>query len=115
MRQELNDFRSQPFEAYNTVLKGISTVWCMVIFLGEPRAKLFYHMIRIWDYSHHFLRQFLSESQGSALIAMGNPINYPTGMVIFGSAGTDAQHSLSSVASSNPEQTVIPNGFYLVF
>lgn len=102
-------FKNEPFENNIPVLKGLLDVWYGNMLGAKSSAIL--------PYDQHlnllpaFSQQFFMESLGKRVDRDGNPVNYPTGLVVFGAAGTDGQHSFYQLIHQAPEQTVIPSDF----
>lgn len=59
--------------------------------------------LAILPYSHalralpHYLQQLFMESLGKSVSNEGEPISYPTGPVVYGSEGTNSQHSFQQM------------------
>ena len=51
------------------------------------------HTIKIWIYFRVFLQQLDMESNGKSVDRDGNPVDYATGPIIWGEAGTNGQHA----------------------
>jgi glucose-6-phosphate isomerase len=91
MREMDEHFRHTPIEANMPVLLGLLGVW-YTNFLGTPtHAVLAYsqRLARLTDY----LQQLDMESDGKRVRRDGVPVDYRTGPVVWGSAGTNAQHA----------------------
>ena len=84
-------FREAPVAGNMPVLMSLLEVW-YVNFLGAGN-----HVVLPYD--HHlqklpdFLQQLTMESNGKRVSVDGEPLDYPTGPVLWGSAGTMGQHS----------------------
>ena len=84
-------FRETPIAGNMPVLMSLLEVW-YVNFLGAGN-----HVVLPYD--HHlqklpdFLQQLTMESNGKRVTADGAPLDYSTGPVLWGSAGTMGQHS----------------------
>ena len=73
------------------VLMGLLSFWYGHFFHFQSQAVVSYsqRLRRLPDY----LQQLHMESLGKRVTQDGAPIDYPTGMVVWGGVGTDCQHS----------------------
>ncbi len=84
-------FRTAPFESNIPLLMGMLGIWYGNFFGAGSNAVLPYD-----QYLHRFpayLQQLDMESNGKGVDRDGNPVDYDTGMVIWGEAGTNGQHA----------------------
>jgi glucose-6-phosphate isomerase len=84
-------FRTAPFARNMPVLLGLLGVWYVNFFGAESHAVL--------PYSHYlarlpfYLQQLDMESNGKSVDLDGRRVDYHTGPVIWGTAGTNGQHA----------------------
>ncbi len=84
-------FKTAPFEKNIPVIMGLLGIWYHVFYKAETYAVLPYY-----QYLHRlpaYLQQLDMESNGKGVDKDGENVNYPTGPVLFGEAGTNGQHS----------------------
>lgn len=84
-------FREAPFEKNIPVILGLISIWYNNFFGSQTEAILPYD-----QYLHRlpaYLQQAYMESNGKYVDRSGRPVNYQTGYVIWGEAGTNGQHS----------------------
>ncbi|MBK9160268.1 MAG: glucose-6-phosphate isomerase [Nitrosomonadales bacterium] len=84
-------FRSAPLKQNIPVLMGMLGIWYGNFFGAGSNAVLPYD-----QYLHRFpayLQQLDMESNGKGVDRDGNPVNYDTGMVVWGEPGTNGQHA----------------------
>jgi glucose-6-phosphate isomerase len=84
-------FRSAPLEQNMPVLMGMLGIWYGNFFGAASSAVLPYD-----QYLHRFpayLQQLEMESNGKSVDRDGTPVDYDTGMVVWGEAGTNGQHA----------------------
>ena len=84
-------FRTAPLERNLPILLGLVGVWHRAVCGHGSRAVLPYDQ-RLARFPA-FLQQLEMESNGKRVTMAGAPVAHPTGAVIWGAAGTDAQHS----------------------
>ena len=84
-------FRSAPLAANQPVLMGLIGVW-NTNFLGATS-----HAVLPYDSRLHrfpaYLQQLEMESNGKSVTRVGTAVDYPTGTIIWGEPGNNAQHS----------------------
>jgi len=84
-------FRSAPLAANLPVLMGLIGVW-NTNFLGATS-----HAVLPYDSRLHrfpaYLQQLEMESNGKSVTRVGTAVDYPTGTIIWGEPGNNAQHS----------------------
>ncbi len=84
-------FRHTPFEKNLPVLMGLLTVWYTDFFGAETVAVLPYEQfLRRFP---AYLQQLTMESNGKHVTLAGERVNYATGPIFWGEAGTNGQHS----------------------
>lgn len=84
-------FRSQPFESNLPVLLGLLDVWYINFFQTKSLAIMPYaYGLRELP---SYLQQLFMESCGKHVTNQGEFVEYDTGTVIWGAAGTNAQHA----------------------
>lgn len=84
-------FRNAPLASNIPVLMGMLGIWYGNFFGAGSNAVLPYD-----QYLHRFaayLQQLDMESNGKGVDRVGNPVDYDTGMVVWGEAGTNGQHA----------------------
>ncbi|MFY9260426.1 MAG: glucose-6-phosphate isomerase [Gallionella sp.] len=84
-------FRSAPLEQNIPVIMAMLGVWYGNFFGAGSNAVLPYD-----QYLHRFaayLQQLDMESNGKGVDRDGNPVDYDTGMVVWGEPGTNGQHA----------------------
>lgn len=84
-------FRTSPIEHNMPIIMALIGVWYANFFGWSTHAVLPYdqYLTRFPQY----LQQLDMESNGKRVDLSGRPLDYTTGPVIFGHAGTNAQHS----------------------
>jgi glucose-6-phosphate isomerase len=84
-------FRTEPFATNLPVLMGLIGVWYYDLFGAETQAVLPYnhYLARFPDY----LQQLEMESNGKSVTLAGEPVDLPTGPVVWGTPGTNGQHA----------------------
>ena len=84
-------FRTAPLDQNIPVLMGMLGIWYGDFFAASSNAVLPYD-----QYLHRFpayLQQLDMESNGKGVDRDGKPVDYDTGMVVWGEAGTNGQHA----------------------
>ncbi|MDP9326734.1 MAG: glucose-6-phosphate isomerase [Actinomycetota bacterium] len=84
-------FRTAPFDRNMPVLMGLLGVWYGDFLGAETLAILPYsqHLVKLPAY----LQQLDMESNGKSVDLGGNPVDYQTGPVVWGTPGTNGQHA----------------------
>jgi glucose-6-phosphate isomerase len=83
--------RTAPFAENLPVLMGLIGVWYTDLFGAETHAVL--------PYNHYlsrfsaYLQQLEMESNGKSVTLAGEPVDMPTGTVVWGTPGTNGQHA----------------------
>ncbi len=85
------DFASKPFRQNPAVIKAILSFY-YIQFKGA-QSEVFVPYRQKLAYFPLYLQQLMMESLGKSVRRNGKPVNYPTGNVIWGETGTNAQHS----------------------
>ena len=90
-RQMDEHFRTSAFERNMPVLLGLLWTWYGNFFGAETHAVLPYsqHLEKLPAY----LQQLDMESNGKSVDLEGNPVEYQTGPVVWGTPGTNGQHA----------------------
>ena len=84
-------FREAPFEVNVPVLLGLIGIWYNDFFGAETHAVL--------PYNHYmskfpsYLQQLDMESNGKSVTLDGEPVDLPTGPIVWGTPGTNGQHA----------------------
>ena len=84
-------FKNTPFEQNLPVILGLLGVWYTTYMGAESYVVLPYN-----QYLHklpEYLQQLDMESNGKGVKKNGNAVDYATGPILFGAAGTNGQHS----------------------
>lgn len=84
-------FRTSPIEHNMPIIMALTGVWYANFFGWSTHAVLPYdqYLTRLPQY----LQQVDMESNGKRVDLEGRPVDYQTGPMVFGHAGTNAQHS----------------------
>ncbi|MGW2251546.1 glucose-6-phosphate isomerase [Kitasatospora sp. NPDC001660] len=100
-------FRTAPPEQNVPLLLGLLGVWYGAFFDAQAHAVL--------PYSHYlskftaYLQQLDMESNGKSVDRAGNPVNWQTGPVVWGTPGTNGQHAYYQLLHQGTK--VIPADF----
>lgn len=84
-------FRTAPFETNMPVILALLGIWYGNFFDACSHAVLPYD-----QYLRHlpaYLQQLDMESNGKSVTREGAPVDYATGQIVWGTAGTDGQHA----------------------
>jgi glucose-6-phosphate isomerase len=84
-------FRETPFDKNIPVLLGMISIW-YTNFFGAHTEGIFPYD-QYMDKLASFLQQGFMESNGKSVDRNGQPVDYETGQIIWGAAGTNGQHS----------------------
>ncbi len=84
-------FRTEPLESNIPVLMGLLGIWYNNFFGAQTQAILPYD--QYLDFLADHLQQADMESNGKSVDIEGKRLDYDTGPVIFGQAGTNGQHA----------------------
>ncbi|MDA8061926.1 MAG: glucose-6-phosphate isomerase, partial [Actinomycetota bacterium] len=84
-------FRDAPLERNLPALMGLIGVWYYDLWGAGTQAVLAYdhYLSRFADY----LQQLEMESNGKSVTLAGDPVDLPTGPVVWGTPGTNGQHA----------------------
>ncbi|PIZ07177.1 MAG: glucose-6-phosphate isomerase [Flavobacteriaceae bacterium CG_4_10_14_0_8_um_filter_34_31] len=84
-------FKNTPFKDNIPVILALLSVWYNNFYKAESEAIVPYsqYLTKLVPY----LQQAIMESNGKSTDRNGNAVNYPTGTIIWGSTGTNAQHA----------------------
>ena len=100
-------FAEAPLEKNIPVLMGLIMFWYSGLIGTDTQAIL--------PYSYHlqllpsYLQQLEMESNGKSVSRDGNPINYQTGSIVWGTEGTNGQHSFHQLLHQGT--TIVPIDF----
>lgn len=86
-----NHFKTTPFENNIPVILALLSIWYNNFWGAESEA-----IIPYTQYLRNlpaYLQQGIMESNGKGVDQNGNPVDYQTGTIIWGGAGTNAQHA----------------------
>ncbi|WP_349431996.1 glucose-6-phosphate isomerase [Methylomarinum sp. Ch1-1] len=84
-------FKNAPFEQNIPVIMALLGIWYNNFFNAETHAILPYgYYLR---YFPAFMQQMDMESNGKNIDIDGNPVDYQTGPIVWGQAGTNGQHA----------------------
>ena len=84
-------FRTAPFEANMPVILALLGVWYGNFFGACSHAVLPYD--QYLRYLPAYLQQLDMESNGKSVTRNGHPVDWDTGQIVWGTAGTDGQHA----------------------
>ncbi|MBM3212220.1 glucose-6-phosphate isomerase, partial [Candidatus Poribacteria bacterium] len=100
-------FRTKEFHENIPVLSGLIDIWNINFWGMKTRALLPYSQALSKLPAH--TQQVEMESNGKYIDIYENPVNYDTGEVIFGEAGTNGQHSFYQLIHQGTQ--IIPCDF----
>ncbi len=100
-------FKDTPFDQNMPVLLAMISVWYNNFFETETEAVLPYsqYLSKVVDY----LQQAVMESNGKSIDRNGQPVDYQTGTIVWGSTGTNAQHAFMQLLHQGTK--LIPTDF----
>ncbi|MFZ0255713.1 MAG: glucose-6-phosphate isomerase [Gammaproteobacteria bacterium] len=84
-------FRSAPWSQNMPVLLGLLGIWYRDFFLAQTQVVLPYDYA-LRDFPD-YLQQLEMESNGKRVSRAGEPLDYPTGAIIWGGPGNNGQHA----------------------
>ena len=84
-------FKETPFQDNIPVTLALLSVWYNNFFKAESECIVPYS--QYLDKLVAYLQQGIMESNGKSVDRNGNPIDYQTGTIVWGSTGTNAQHA----------------------
>ncbi len=102
-------FRQAPFEENMPVLLALLGIWYNNFFGAESHAILPYD--NRLDRFPAYLQQLQMESSGKSVRMDGKPVRCKTGMIIWGEAGNNAQHSFMQLLHQGTR--LVPADFIL--
>jgi glucose-6-phosphate isomerase len=102
-------FRDAPEESNLPLWLALVELW-HATFLNYPARAVLAYDQRLFRFAAH-LQQLEMESLGKRVTAEGGLVDYPTGPVVFGEPGTNAQHSFMQLVHQGPR--VVPVDFLL--
>ncbi|MDY0781331.1 glucose-6-phosphate isomerase [Tenacibaculum sp. IB213877] len=102
-----NHFKSADFDKNIPVVLALLSVWYNNFYKAETEAVLPYtqYLSKLPDY----LQQAIMESNGKSVDRDGNPIDYQTGTIVWGSTGTNMQHAFMQLVHQGTK--LIPADF----
>ena len=100
-------FRNEPFEKNIPVLSALIDIW-NINFLGLKTRALLPYSQGLSKLPAH-TQQVEMESNGKLVDSDGKPVDFQTGEVVFGEAGTNGQHSFYQLLHQGT--SIIPSDF----
>lgn len=100
-------FRETDFDSNIPVVLALISVWYNNFYNAESEAILPYtqYLTKLAPY----LQQAIMESNGKSVDRDGNPVNYQTGTIVWGSTGTNMQHAFMQLVHQGTK--LIPADF----
>jgi glucose-6-phosphate isomerase len=100
-------FKETPFGENIPVVLALLSIWYNNFYNAESEAILPYtqYLTKLAPY----LQQAIMESNGKSVDRDGNPINYQTGTIVWGSTGTNMQHAFMQLVHQGTK--LIPADF----
>lgn len=100
-------FRNEKFDTNIPVVLALLSIWYNNFFEAETEAILPYtqYLTKLAPY----LQQAIMESNGKSVDRNGDPIDYQTGTIIWGSTGTNMQHAFMQLVHQGTK--LIPADF----
>ncbi len=93
-------FRSAPLEANMPAIMALIGIWNSNFLGAQCHAVLPYDQyLRLLP---AYLQQVDMESNGKGVTVDGEPVDYPTGPIVFGEPGANAQHSFFQLIHQSP-------------
>lgn len=86
-----NHFKEADFDKNMPVILGLLDIWYNNFFEAETKAILPYDLYL--RFLPNYLQQVEMESNGKSIDEEGIQVDYQTGYIVWGRAGTDGQHS----------------------
>ena len=86
-----NHFKTAKFEENIPVILALLSIWYNNFYGAESEAVLPY--TQYLNTLPSYLQQAFMESNGKSVDRDGNPVDYQTGTIIWGAAGTNMQHA----------------------
>ncbi len=84
-------FRTKPLEENVPVIMAMLSIWYSNFF--DSQTELLAPYSQSMEYWADFVQQLSMESNGKTVDISGNPLSYKTAPIIWGTTGTNAQHS----------------------
>ena len=100
-------FKTADFKKNIPVIMGLLSVWYVNFY--QTKAQLILPYAEALNKLPAYLQQLFMESNGKSVDRQGNAVSYCTGPVIFGAAGTNAQHSFMQLIHQGTQ--LIPADF----
>ena len=102
-----NHFQNEDFNKNIPVILALLSIWYNNFFKSETEAILPYtqYLTKLAPY----LQQAIMESNGKSVDRNGNPIDYQTGTIVWGSTGTNMQHAFMQLVHQGTK--LIPSDF----
>ncbi len=100
-------FKDTAFDANMPVIMAMLSIWYNNFFQTETEAVLPYsqYLSKLDTY----LQQAVMESNGKSIDRNGDPVDYQTGTIVWGSTGTNAQHAFMQLLHQGTK--LIPTDF----
>ncbi|WP_088324613.1 glucose-6-phosphate isomerase [Polaribacter tangerinus] len=100
-------YRNTDFDKNIPVILALLSIWYNNFYGAETEAVLPYtqYLKKLPDY----LQQAIMESNGKGVDRNGNPVNYQTGTIVWGSTGTNMQHAFMQLVHQGTK--LIPADF----
>jgi glucose-6-phosphate isomerase len=100
-------FKETSFDKNMPVILAMLSIWYNNFFQTETEAVLPYsqYLDKLVDY----LQQAVMESNGKSIDRNGEPVDYQTGTIVWGSTGTNAQHAFMQLLHQGTK--LIPSDF----
>jgi glucose-6-phosphate isomerase len=100
-------FKETPFDKNIPVVLALLSIWYNNFYKAESEAILPYtqYLTKLAPY----LQQAIMESNGKSVDRDGNPIDYQTGTIVWGSTGTNMQHAFMQLVHQGTK--LIPADF----
>ncbi len=102
-----NHFKNTQFEKNMPIILGLLDVWYNNFFKYESKAVLPYDLYL--RFLPNYLQQLEMESNGKSVNEDGEKVDYQTGYIIWGKAGTDGQHSFHQLLHQGTK--IVPADF----
>lgn len=100
-------FKNTPFKDNAPIMSGLIGIWYTNFFNTQTEAILPYS--QYLNILAQYLQQANMESNGKSVDRNGNRVNYQTGNIIWGSAGTNSQHAFMQLLHQGTK--IIPAEF----
>jgi len=98
-------FQAMPFEKNMPVILALMGIWNINFFDCQTHAIIPYSQRLLYLVNH--LQQLDMESNGKSLTALGEPVNYATGPIVWGGIGCNSQHSFHQLLHQGTHQTPV--------